>query len=364
MKQKLFERLYTILEDRGVRYAVLGDTSRYPEEIGSDIDIMVHPDDLSRLHLYVWEIEDVSTKVVQMFQHEIVAFYYVVAHVSNSGVTIIQPDVCSDYYRKGVKFLSADELLLGADVAVDTRGKSKGFKVLSPANEFIYYLLKKIDKGHLDECQFNHLRMQFSNDPLGCMTQSLRFWNNEQVAQIQSSLESGTVESLRGNLPQLREGLHAGRHIRPRDRVLDIIRQCRRCLQPSGFVVCICGAGPSVDGLVVQLTDDFKSACRRQIVVDVDDKSLFTMLRRKIGTVVPRIKSTLVVYRYLKSSRVQMRVLAPDVVVFVDERSASEKGEGKTLHLSEENKECQNRLVINQFLVAWLATRATRRYRH
>ena len=99
----LFNKLIEILDQSKISYAIVGRTESYPESIGSDVDLMIHVEDLEKFRKVIWDIEHSGSKVVQMFQHEIVAFYYIVFSFDEIERIYIQPDVCSDYYRKGRK---------------------------------------------------------------------------------------------------------------------------------------------------------------------------------------------------------------------------------------------------------------------
>ena len=98
MTQKdLFFKLIGILQKHNISYAITGRTEGYPNNIGSDVDIVVPISQIDRFHSAVWDFDKMEgTQVVQMFQHECVAFYYIVYCLSSDGVVCIQPDVCTD----------------------------------------------------------------------------------------------------------------------------------------------------------------------------------------------------------------------------------------------------------------------------
>jgi len=89
-------------------------------------------------------------RLVQRLQHEPTAHYFTLAWFGSDGrACFLNPDFCSHFYHLGRFFLGADELLAGRRAAVDENGRDKGFYVAAPATDFLYYLIKKMDKQDL-----------------------------------------------------------------------------------------------------------------------------------------------------------------------------------------------------------------------
>ncbi|MGN0845274.1 MAG: hypothetical protein ACI4QT_08670, partial [Kiritimatiellia bacterium] len=242
-----------------IPYALVGRTEDYPENIGSDIDIVIARSGISDFQRIIWEMEDADTKVVSMFQHEIVAFYYVIFHFDGNKRVFIQPDVCTDYYRKG-------RLLLTADFLLERRRKApKGeFFVLAPEREFVYYLLKKIDKRSLSPVQFEHLRLVYLQDKNAALRDLSSFWNEADVHIIQEAFEKNRCELLLEHGKRLQEGIHTSHSIRPIDKLKDCVLKLKRILQPTGFVLAVMGPdGSGKSTFLNQFEKDIQPAFRR-----------------------------------------------------------------------------------------------------
>jgi len=295
MKTKLFHRLVAISEENRLRYALLGNTDAYPEAIGSDVDVMIHPEDCTQFHHLIWGMEDARTRIVQMLQHETVAFYYVVAQVGQDRVCMLQPDVCTDYYRNGVKLLSAEELLQDTVYATDEAGQSKGFRVLAPAKAFIYYLLKKIDKATIDEVQFTHLRAQFLINPGGASDLVRRFWSDESLGALKRAFDLNDLAVLQHRIPLLRHELHRSLSFSLKDSFKRFLLRVRRCLHPTGFVIQIEPGGESADTLARELFDHLGGAFRRQAAIKLSKTRCLSRLVLPASVLRARICSTLVV---------------------------------------------------------------------
>ena len=255
----LFNKLIEILEQSKIPYAIVGRTESYPESIGSDVDLMIHVEDLEKFRKVIWTIENAGAKVVQMFQHEIVAFYYIVYSFDEIERIYIQPDVCSDYYRKGRKLLSAKEML-----ANTVESPQKGFSILSPEKEFIYYLLKKIDKRNLSKEQFEHIRNSFLSNPKKSLEEAARIWNEDDLSVIKDAFENNRYEFLNDRLKQLQKGIHSVKRIGLWGKIKNYALKVKRVLNPTGYVIAIMGPdGCGKTTVINQLKKDIEPAFRK-----------------------------------------------------------------------------------------------------
>jgi len=258
-RSELFNKLIRIIRRYDIPYAIVGRTEGYPENIGSDVDVVIPRDRISDFHRMIWEIEDENTKIVQMFQHEIVAFYYVLFHFDDKTRLFIQPDVCTDYYRNGRLLLTADYLLKGY------RLSEQGiFNVLASEKEFLYYLLKKIDKRSLSEDQFKHIRNSYLIDKDSALHEASLFWKPDCIEIIKQSLDSDNYEIMVSNLKILQAGIHSSRKRRFADTVRNIFLKVDRIMKPTGLIIAVMGPDGSGKTTVVnQLKKDIEPAFRR-----------------------------------------------------------------------------------------------------
>lgn len=280
------------------------------------------------------------------------------------GVTIIQPDVCSDYFRKGVKLLSSSEMLIDVSYACDSDGESKGFKVLSPSKEFIYYCLKKIDKASLDEDQFAHLKTCYLADPCGCQEWMLRFWRPEEIERISGFMSGGDYPAFLNQLPALKKALRHRVGLGWTYSLANIALKVRRCLQPTGYVLCVCGDDSGKGEVVKQITHDFELVCRRQKVVSVSKLSVGSALMQFVKDMLPRIRSTLIIYRIpVAPSRVS-RLLSPDAVLhFGEDTGDGVKERERVLCVPMSAGQQVDGGLVNRFLLEVMSERTSRRYR-
>lgn len=258
-KQELFYKMCSILDAHQIKYAIVGNTDGYPDAIGSDVDIVISRRQIEEFHHAIWEIEDEDTQMVQMFQHEIVAFYYITFHFGEQGIEFIQPDTCTDYYRHGELFLKADYLLDG--VRESPQG---GFMVLAPEKEFIYYLLKKIDKRKISDKQFEHLEKIYLNGKDCCLKECVRFWDKKCVGFIKEALDTNDVSILFDHLPELQKEIHSATRRSFGDTINNIFLKVKRILHPTGLVIGVLGPdGSGKTTMLEKVKEDIYPAFRR-----------------------------------------------------------------------------------------------------
>ena len=178
--------LFSHLEQWGGAYCIVGMTDNLPSDIPGDLDIVVASGRerafARQLHRFC---RDCGLGLVQALQHETTATYYVLCWRGESGeLQFLHPDVCGDYLRSGRQFLAASEILAGRRLASDGAGNTRGFHIPAPASEFLYYLLKRIDKDKLGDREGAHLSAQWQGDPKGAERQVQRFWRGASGREI------------------------------------------------------------------------------------------------------------------------------------------------------------------------------------
>lgn len=263
-KKKLFYDMASLFNKSNIPYAILGNTSSYPEQIPSDVDIIVQQNDLGKVKELLWELESENTKIWQMFQHEICAFYYVVALISDHEVVYIQPDICSDYFRKGRKLLSADYLLQETRIARYVDGRSKKFNVLLPAKEFVYYLLKKIDKKAISEKQFQHLIDIYNEDEIGCLQEIESFWNSSNLQVIKKAIDNNDFDLLSRNIEYLQQGIRTPKQKQWSYTLQNVGLKIKRIFNPTGYIIAVMGPdGSGKTTALQQFTKDIAPAFRK-----------------------------------------------------------------------------------------------------
>lgn len=253
-REAVFLQLADFFRASRIPYCILGDTRAFPAEIRSDVDIVVDAEALPRmLELLARFCAERNLLLVQMLEHELTARYYALAWTgANQLVCFLNPDICSDFYHIGRFYISAGELLAGSAEAVNGRGTPLGFQVASPETDFIYYLIKKIDK--LDLCLRSgaHLSSQWRKNPSGARKNLQRFWPEADVRFLAAAAENNLWEPVIGRLRQLQQSLRRERSFSLRTTISEALRKLRRALRPTGLLVAFLGPDGSGKSSVIE----------------------------------------------------------------------------------------------------------------
>jgi serine acetyltransferase/thymidylate kinase len=262
----LVQSLFNFLERHDLVYCVVGDTRLYPKTISSDVDIVVGHDTYHQIPRMLSRFcREHEVRMVQLIQHEHTATYFVLAWVSASGrLCFLAVDFCSDYLRSGRLLLKAEELLAQLRRAQDEPGCAGSFRVPLPHMQFIYYLLKKIDKGELNDSHGEYLSDRWRADPCSAWGEVCRFWLLREDAELLAdAAATGEWSAVREALPRLRKALRRAAPLSVKGMYGELRRRARRVLQPAGLVVALlgpdgCGKSSVIQRMMVDLAPVFR----------------------------------------------------------------------------------------------------------
>jgi thymidylate kinase len=248
---------FSLLNQTDISYAITGRTENYPEHIHSDIDIIIPHAQYPLFWKFMRDIEQHRLHWIQTISHESTAFYNIVTFSENNTHHILKPDVCSDYYRNGKLFLHADYLLKNRVF------NQKGFFLLYPEKEFIYYFLKKVDKQSVSEDQFSHLYNQWKQNKNGCNDALNVFFSEKSQLAIANAMEVNDISLLNAILVSLQKELHSHLKFNIKDYCTRLKNRFHRIMQPTGFMVAFmgpdgCGKTTIIDGVKNDLTEIFR----------------------------------------------------------------------------------------------------------
>ncbi len=256
-RDRVGARLWRYLNREEIAYCVVGANGD-----GGDIDIVVG--DLDRrglMRIMRRFCDETGVRLVQALQHERSAWYLVLAWAGDDGMPcFLHPDVCGDYVRDGRTVLGAGELLAGRAEAPD----GAGYPVPAPAMAFVYYLVKKIAKGEIDDRHGDLLSATWRADARGARGGIARFWANADAALIARAAEDDDWSAVRAALPRLARGLRARLPRTAADRWGEIKRRIARAQRPTGLVVAVLGPdGVGKSSLIERLEAALAPAFRR-----------------------------------------------------------------------------------------------------
>ena len=258
--------LFQYFDQDGVNYVIVGDIRGYPDELCGDIDIVTDFPSLTLEQQTLLRFcNDHGIKVVQVLQHEQSAWYYVLAWFDETGRLItINPDICCDYFRYGKLFLKADEVVADRLRTGQEKNESLGLFAPPPAKGFIYYLLKKIDKGDLDKRHGDFLSWQWNRDVEGGMAQITRFWPSLEVSMLAKAASTNDWDPIRNEISRFQSLLRRSLSFSITHWRRENLRKIRRVLQPTGlFIVFLGSDGSGKSTIIGQMQRDLAALFRR-----------------------------------------------------------------------------------------------------
>ena len=132
--------LFRLLDERAVRYCVLHSWQRLPEELPSDLDIAVHPQDRTTFFAMLKDVAAAGFRPVQSLNYSLDAFYFVFVWHEGTRLRCVALDTIFDHWRSGLCSLRGGEMVAG-------RSRQGVFWAASPEVEFAYLLAKRAWKG-------------------------------------------------------------------------------------------------------------------------------------------------------------------------------------------------------------------------
>lgn len=263
----LFRALCEVLETEGIEYVILSGYRGFPDLIESDVDFMVSEANFQRLPQVFCRPNLIKgAELVQVMNHESSGAYYVFASAVEAKVYYLHPDACSKYRRKG-------RLWLQPDMVLRHRVRHPGgWWIPQAAHELRYYLVKRVDKGVLNQAHFAALRECFERDPAegSCVLEEL--FGAELAAGLAKALENGDLAWVVTRMQSLRRRLRSSSSLEQGlSRLLSYSAEIRRwwlrVRHPTGMVIAVLGPDGSgkttvIESLERELLPAFRSVQR------------------------------------------------------------------------------------------------------
>jgi len=232
------KQILEYFELNAIDYVLVGeDSTKLKSCIDGDIDIVVSNRKIRTICSIVIDLcKFLDLRCVQLLQHELTAYYFVLTWQEHNTWYYLKLDICSDYMCNSKCMIKAEELL---DRKI--KDESTGFYIPYPANNFIYYLIKKINKCSISEEQFSYLcsNREYCTD---CELDSLKvFWSEEQSEKIISILRENDLTAFQNNISSLRDSLNKTIRASFFNVLKEQRRLIKRILKPTGLWLAIYG---------------------------------------------------------------------------------------------------------------------------
>lgn len=229
-------KFFHFLNERKVAYVIIGDPAVFMDR-GKDWDLFVGSYDefLSALRDFC-TLENIS--IVNHFPHATGIKFYLGVPIENGERKIISgPDVLffSTGYIKGDVGLSVDRLMKSR------RLDSSGYAVPSSKEAFIFFLVKKIDKGNLGDRHIEYLSKLMTEDPEGIKQAIKKMWPLRYVNLLIEASESGRWDPVIDIQQELRNQLRKKSSFSFRRIAWIVRRMFLRSFDPAGLHIVLLG---------------------------------------------------------------------------------------------------------------------------
>jgi len=276
-----------------IPYCLLNGFQGYPDVVASDVDFMVHPSNAERIAPLLLEVAArCGALLVQAIRHEIGAWYFVLAKQEGCAVTYLHPDCSTDYRRDGRLWLEADQVL-------QKRRPYKTFFVPAIADEFLYYLTKKVLKQRITGAQWQRIAALYLSRAEECSERIRRFWSEETAKALVLALERQDIGWMGSYLPALLSELRASVPAeswwqRVKQRAREWRRRLERAVNPTGLSIAVCGGTEQQrEQLAVALEQNLRPAFRRTMICAEDTGSEVVLGAARLW--LAKVRSTLVI---------------------------------------------------------------------
>lgn len=232
--------LFAAYERKSVRYVVLRNYTRFPEDFGKDVDLVVHPDDVQRSHATIRRVaSDQGLQMVARRKRSSHVTYYLLPGVADGVERGVLIDVRTNLVHRGFSYLPGP-------LVIASRRRHDHFYIPSPAIESLAILLHcVIDARHIRPSYAERLRELRSGDRDEFVRTATVVVGRALACLLADALDEKTPESAlsaRGRLLRARARRNPGalgRWIMARSGV--VFDRVRSWLQPTGQLVVLVG---------------------------------------------------------------------------------------------------------------------------
>ncbi len=231
------------LDELEIKYCVVGNIREYPNNIKSDVDIVVEEKKIKQIKTIVQKFsEDEELLLVQCFRHEYNSWRFVLCWVNSvNNFEVIQLDICGNYVRNGSLYIDSIFLLTGRRKKYSINNKDEFFYIPAPEKNLIYYLIKKISKLGINHAEIRFLNEELQKSPSRSKVMIEKYFNKKDAHLILNSIELERFNQLNNSVEYFNRVLQKRRKFIVKNKIQEWFRLLERILKPTGLVIVILG---------------------------------------------------------------------------------------------------------------------------
>lgn len=168
---------FKFLNKNHENYAVLGNLSKFPKKINSDVDLYIDFNDINEIKTILENFAfQQKLKISNIFLHEYNSIYFVLTKKVKNDYFNISIDVCNYYTYKGRNIINFSNL-----EKRKVKIKSTYYFTLLPHENIFYYFTKKILKGDINKESFTFLK---KNKKIILLNKNFDFSQKKEILRI------------------------------------------------------------------------------------------------------------------------------------------------------------------------------------
>jgi len=255
--------LFRLLDQHDVRYCVLHSYEGLPDELLSDLDLAVHPNDVSNVPYVFRKLHEKGYQLVQHRNYAVNGKDFIFVWFEGVALNYAAVDIITQHRRAGLILTPGEELVAG-------RQKRGDFWMPDPRVEFAYLLAKKTLKGTVPAHQ--EMKLKLLAEELGrpeAEKVAGKLFGKSSTTQVVEGCTRGCAGDLLGKLrKKLWCTTAASDPVNPiRCLLANAVRLTRRWFQPTGLFVVVLGPdGVGKSTLSEQLMQVLRPAFRRHAI--------------------------------------------------------------------------------------------------
>ena len=246
----MIHKFLKYLTNEGIAYRVTNGYKAIVNGVNddSDYDILFKVSDFKTITTSVGDFcAHYNYKLVQVYHQEVYAKNFFVYDATQNR--LLNLDLYGELSRKGIKLFNEDELF-------NHKTEYQGISILKPHQEFIQYLIKKVDKEAISETTFNHLKALFRNQQNDCERYLKQFFKKSHASITHAFLHNEYAVFAK-HILSFKEDFKSLKKNTASNSIKNSFRILKRIIQPTGLAIAFLGPDGSgkstiIDGLLEQ----------------------------------------------------------------------------------------------------------------